>query len=68
MSHLGPIINVRIFVLDNASKDRMLVDMRLNVFFKVPPAFLSGLTCIFDFGFSAGRHIIDVVLAKIMVI
>ena len=42
----------------------MLVDMRLDIFFKVTPAFVSGVTCIFEFRFSAGRHIIDVVLNR----
>ena len=68
VSHLGLIINAVISVLVEASKDSMLVDMRLNIFFKVPPAFLSGVTCIFEFGFRAVQHIIDVVLAEIMVL
>ena len=55
-------------MLNKAIKDRILVNMRLNMFFKVPPAFLSGLTCIFEFGFSAGQHIIEVVISEITVI
>ena len=46
----------------------MLADMRLNVLFEVPPAFLSGVTGVFKFSFRAERHIIDVVLAEIMIL
>ena len=66
MSYFGPIINSRIPVLNSTSKYHMLVDMRLNVLFEVPPAFLSGVTGVFKFSFRAGRHIIDVVLAEIL--
>ena len=68
MFRLGPIINAGISVLGEVSKDCILVDMRLNIFFKFPPAFLSGVTFIFEFGFSVVQHIIDVVLDNIMVI
>ena len=46
----------------------MLADMRLNVILEVQPAFLSGVTGVFKFSFRAGRHIIDVVLAEIMIL
>ena len=46
----------------------MLADMRLNVFFKVSLAFLSVVTCVFKFSFRTGQHIIDVVLAEIMIL
>ena len=45
----------------------MLFNMRLNILFEVPLAFLYGVTRVFKFSFRAGRHIIDVVLAKIMI-
>ena len=46
----------------------MLVDMSLNILFEVPPAFLSVVTCVFKFSFRVGRHIIDIVLAEIIIL
>ena len=68
MSHFRPIIDARIPVLNYTSKDCMLVDMRLNILFEVPPAFLSGVTGVFKFSFRAGRRIINVVIAEIMIL
>ena len=68
MLHLGPIINARIPVLGYTSKDCMLVDMRLNIFFEVPPALLSVITRVFNFSVRAGRYIIDVVLSEIIIL